>query len=398
MMTEAGKGTDMVILVKISNAGKGTEVSFPCREPELKWRLEKIGAYGGQDSPCLYLDEVLAPEALSGLQGAYVNLDELNCLARRLAMLDQKERRSFAAAMEAKGFRNLKGLINLSFNLARYTLVRDVSSLAEVGRAHRLHVDGGMPLKEYENEAQMAEEGRALLEKGGGIPTSYGLVFENGDVPFQEVYQGETFPDCGNPGTALVRAEVRSGENLEALYLPEDGLALKKALGRLGAECFSQCSICLEEECLDEEGLLGRVQEILDTEGIYEANRVLAAFHDCAGGEWGRLSALFAYAGVREPDNLVLLARNLEQFGFVPGISTPEEVGHFFLERTEEFFLSPVLSPFLDFVRLGEALIQEKEGKFVPGGFVYYSGYWQAEDVLGQLGEEGGTVTLGGMQ
>lgn len=397
-MTDAGKGTDEVVLVKISNAGKGTEVFFPCRESELRRKLEKIGAYGGQDAPSFYLDAVLAPEALSGLQGTFVNLDELNCLARRLGMLDQKERRRFAAAMEAKGCRDLPGLINLAFNLAHYTLIRDVSSLAEVGRIQRLQVDGGMPLKEYENEARMAEEGRALLEKGRGIPTSFGLVFENEDVPFQEVYQGKTFPDCGNPGTALVRAEVRFGENLEALYLPEDGLALKKALGRLGAECFSQCSICLEEECLDEEGLLGRIQEILDTEGIYEANRVLAAFHDCAGGEWERLSALFAYAGVREPDNLVLLARNLEQFGFVPGISTPEEVGHFFLERTEEFFLSPKLLPFLDFARLGEALIKEKEGKFVPGGFVYYSGYWQAEDVLGRLEEEGGTMTFGGMQ
>lgn len=387
-----------MILVEIANAGKKTEVFFPCREGELKRRLEKIMAYGEQDAPHFYLDAVLVPEGLSALQGEYVNLDELNCLARKLGTFAPKERRQFLAAMEAGEFREFKGLINLAFNLARYTLIQDAGSLAEVGRVHRLNVDGGMSLQEYEDEAWMAEEGRRLLRNCRGIPTSYGLIFENRDVPFEEVYKGGVFPDCGNPGTALVRAEIHFGDAMEALYLPEDSLALKKALGRLGAEDFSQCSICLVGECLGHEGLLGRIQEILETEGIHGANEVLSAFYDCVGGEWERLSALLEYAGAREAENLAVLARNLEQFGFVPGISTAEEVGHFFIERTGEFFLSPELLPFLDFARLGEALIQEKEGKFVPSGFVYYSGYWEAEDVLGQLEEErGGEIRLGGM-
>lgn len=50
-----------MITVKISNDGESTHVRFPCRETELEGKLEEIGAYGKQNAPHFYIEDVTEP-------------------------------------------------------------------------------------------------------------------------------------------------------------------------------------------------------------------------------------------------------------------------------------------------------------------------------------------------
>ncbi len=50
---------------------------------------------------------------------------------------DTQEIKQFFAAIYHCKFSQVKDLINLTFNLSRYTLIQDLSSMEAVGRVHR---------------------------------------------------------------------------------------------------------------------------------------------------------------------------------------------------------------------------------------------------------------------
>ena len=69
----------------------------------------------------------------------------------------------------------LKNIINLTYNLARFTLVEDTNDVECVGRIHMLNVRGGLSESEYQDKDWLAAEGKKLLESGTGIDTEYGM-------------------------------------------------------------------------------------------------------------------------------------------------------------------------------------------------------------------------------
>lgn len=73
---------------------------------------------------------------------------------------------------------DLERLINLSFNINHYSVIRDVSDLAGIGQYHLLNIRGSLSKTELET-IDFAQAGRDLLSSGKGIPTDYGLLFEN---------------------------------------------------------------------------------------------------------------------------------------------------------------------------------------------------------------------------
>ena len=78
------------------------------------------------------------PESLRYLYGKQWSVDELNFLSKRLESFDNLEETQFHAAVNYLQPQSIKDLINLSFNLPRYSLISSVSNLAEVGRTHTM--------------------------------------------------------------------------------------------------------------------------------------------------------------------------------------------------------------------------------------------------------------------
>lgn len=112
------------------------------------------------------------------LNGIKVCADELNFLARSIERFDDSEYNQFMAAASLEKSPDLERLINLSFNINHYSVIRDVSDLAGIGQYHLLNIRGSLSKTELET-IDFAQAGRDLLSSGKGIPTDYGLLFEN---------------------------------------------------------------------------------------------------------------------------------------------------------------------------------------------------------------------------
>lgn len=64
-----------------------------------------------------------------------------------------------------------------------------------------------------------AKIGKDLIESGKGIPTAYGVMFINEDIPMDIVYNGKHFPEYDYKGSLATVAVTCKGET-EYLYLP----------------------------------------------------------------------------------------------------------------------------------------------------------------------------------
>ena len=115
-------------MIKLKNKYRDnqTDLRFPCTEKEMSAALERIHAEDVTPLE-LYVSEVIFPEELGCLQDRFVNLDEVNFLAKRMDSFFGDEEYQFYEAMKLEGFDTLPDLINLSFNLNRYPLIQDIS-------------------------------------------------------------------------------------------------------------------------------------------------------------------------------------------------------------------------------------------------------------------------------
>ena len=142
---------------------------------------------------CAEFTDVIFPEELDHLKDRFVNLDELNYLAKRMESFFGTEEEQFYEAMKQEGFTELKDLINLSFNLNKYCLIQNIGNMGKIGQEYLLNRDGSIPANDDANP-KYAEIGRRLMQSGTGIVTEHGILFVDEDVQFQELYDGQVFP------------------------------------------------------------------------------------------------------------------------------------------------------------------------------------------------------------
>ena len=126
-----------MIKIRIRNADHEVDVRFPISESELFAKLAEIHAVEDRNAAqSVYVTEVYWPEEFSALKDRYANLDELNYLARRMESFDTLEYDQFLIGISKLDSKEVKNLINLTFNLHHFTLCQDVSSYGKIGRAY----------------------------------------------------------------------------------------------------------------------------------------------------------------------------------------------------------------------------------------------------------------------
>ena len=141
-------------------------IAFPANDNVLHEKCKEIRA-AENFPPTAIMEEIIEPKKLSVLENQIVNLDELNYLAKRFDSFSDEEMAQFFAAMEYENIRNLKDLINLSYNLDKYTLITDVSDMSAVGLAYMLNTEGCVDPKEVGSE-KLARIGYDLLNSNKG--------------------------------------------------------------------------------------------------------------------------------------------------------------------------------------------------------------------------------------
>ena len=86
-----------MITVTVQNHNNFATLTFPCSENEMEKKLEELDRWD-ETNVTLFVDKVSKPEELSVLQDRFIDLDEVNYLAKRMDSFDRNERKQFFAA------------------------------------------------------------------------------------------------------------------------------------------------------------------------------------------------------------------------------------------------------------------------------------------------------------
>ena len=265
-----------MIKATIQNSPYCTEIRFPCSEAELSKKLGELGMNPEHLAPMAMVLEI-EPSELSVLTDCDVSLDALNYLGKRLDGMDKLESKQFLAALscdEADIGYGLKNIINLTYNLARFTLIEDTNDVERVGRIHMLNVRGGLSESEYQNKDWLAAEGMKLLESDTGIDTEYGKLYINEDMPFEENSNGTTFPPYLYNGSP-VAVDIGYMGLTETVELPCEDIAIKKALCRLGADDILDCKVEVDSSRDISDEQWERICAVEKTKDIFGLNNLL---------------------------------------------------------------------------------------------------------------------------
>ena len=283
--------------------------------------------YPGQSIPDIIeknsvvtVSEVTEPESLKYMEGHEWNIEEINFLAKRMESFDKREKRQFDAIASQLKPSTGQDLINQTFNLSRYTLISDFSSLTEIGKTHIINRKQAMSFDEMAS-TDFAKIGKDLIESGKGIPTAYGVMFINEDIPMDIVYNGKHFPEYDYKGSLATVAVTCKGET-EYLYLPCSIQDINHALTKLPAKTWEECECTLESSNFPAEDWNENSKSILANEGVYCLNNVCEAvrrLHD--ESDFEKLSAAMQMADVDDSGSIAVIANQLSDFIYEGGLA-----------------------------------------------------------------------------
>ncbi len=266
-----------MIKATIQNSPYCTEIRFPCSETELSKKLGEIGINPEHLAPMATVIEI-EPEEMSMLTDCDVSLDALNFLGKRMDGMSKGERDQFLAVLSCPEISEewgLKNIINLTYNLERFTLIEDTDNLERIGRTHILNVRGYISASESNDHEWLSEQGVKLLESGSGIETDYGKIFINKDVPFKEVFNGTTFPAYYCEMNSVAEIAIEYNNLIELVELPCEDITIKKALCRLGADGLKDCKILVDSTRDITDEWSERISEVEKTKDLFGLNELL---------------------------------------------------------------------------------------------------------------------------
>ena len=361
------------------------EIEFPCTNSELQRKLREVRP-PDESTNEIFVLSVHQPTALSMLQDQFLDMDEVNFLAKRMDSFTYDELLQFYAAAQHEGLRSPKDLINLTFNLPRYTVIHDLRNMEAIGKAYYLNINGAI-LPDEQKRTDFAVIGRELIRSGNGRATEFGLLFKNQDVPFQEVYDGVNFPEYYH-SECLATVSIEHDGKAEYLYLPCEDLSITKAMYRINASDVDELVATLENFEVDAPEWFDRLKKILQDESIFDLNDVLAAINS-ADINLDKLSAIMEYADADSPAAIIVLAEHIDDFVFVPDVHDPVAVSTSTIASIKGYTIHPHLDEFFDHQRFGEHLIKQYDGKFVSGGYVCMDEGAYLEELLDKIQDEG---------
>ncbi|HBO65232.1 MAG TPA: hypothetical protein DD628_00915 [Clostridiales bacterium] len=245
-----------------------------------------------------------------------------------------------------------------------------------------------MSLEEIK-QTDFAKIGRELLASGKGIPTEYGLLFINEDIPEEQVYDGKHFPEYAYKDSLLCVSVSCKGET-EYLYMPCSVADINNALSKLPAESWSDCKLSIEWDNLRESSWLGKCDKILQSEDAYCLNRVSEVLNQFRLDKaYTKLSAALDLAHVDDSASIVTLANQLDDFIFFPTANDSYDVGRLWIDQVAELRYDEELEDYIKFEVYGEDIVNSHDGKFLDnGGYIVVNEGVNLEELLKGAEEE----------
>jgi len=346
------------------------DINFPIDEESMMEKLSTININDSNIADCYVVKVRGKVPALCVLENNCINADELNFLARRIDSLDKNELVKFQGAIAREGICTMKDLINLTFNLHNYTVVTDFSNLKNIGSRYYLDKNVGCPVSEMEG-LDLEAIGRDLLNSGDGRVTPYGVVFCN-QLSIQEVYDGKMFPDYDYTSDYILKLEVTkkdapSPDSKAWLYLPTSKACIIKALLRLGADTYNNCTY----KCVDSSRLSEAFMESLSlTDNIGGLNELSKIIRELESEEITKLEAVLDFVKSSTAGEMIELVRSLDHFFFVADISGAEQYGRHLIMESGKLKYHSELEQYIDFAKYGKNCLEREQGCFTSYGYV----------------------------
>lgn len=361
------------IELSLQNKGRNINVKFPCTESEYQAACRELESKDNY----AFVKDVVEPKVLAFKKDTFVNLDEINYLAKRMDSFDQKELFSFFAAVEVGDYLSTKDLINLTFNQTCYTLIRDVSNLKSVGRNYVLCREVAISADELE-KMDLEKIGRELLSTGKGIPTNYGLLFRNEGVAFEDVYKGKGFPPYYYTGGEVLGVEIKKNGEKDYIYFPCEKTEIERALKRIGAGDISECNKSIDF-CGGDREWENYFNDLLQKNDIESVNAIssainrLGATEDAISENLYKLTAVMEFAGVTTADTekVVRLAGCLEEFEYYREIGNDYNLGTKLIEN-EIGSAAEKIDDYIDYDKYAQDFLEERGGAYTKYGDVVY--------------------------
>lgn len=369
---------EKTIRVQIMNGVRRAILSFPCRERQMEDAMKRICENG--ECPQQPLVEIIFPKELSMLENRYVNLDELNYLAKRMDSFSSDELMKFYSAVEYEQYEDMENLINLTFNLHGYTLIRDVSSMEAVGKAMLDDLRGGIWENEFSSEDYISFA-KDLLSLDTVTLTKYGILYKN-ENEVERLYDGTVFPNYAYAEDWQLNLAMEYHGRTEYLFLPDEEAAIDKALARLGAGYSEDCKVSVEKSNVPDADWNECLERVRKQEGLFELNELMQAV-DPGRIDMKKLTAVIQYAGADCSAQIINLAAHLDEFEYLPDAEDAFDVGREMFEREVGSFLSETMKKHFNFEAFGEEMIKTQKGSFSEiGGYVYLAGNKTLDEIL----------------
>jgi len=314
-------------------------------------------------------------------KGTNVNLDELDYLAKRLDSFDDYEKTEFQGMASRLDLHGVDEFINLTFCCQEVTVVTDFNNLESLGRRHYLTLGGGASMEEMQGR-DFRSVALALLDGEVGRVTPYGVVYDNG-FEMSQLYDGRNFPEyCYEDCIMEVEMSSRyasADSPVTYLYLPITQIQQARAIARAGSN-FS------EDMCLRflESALLEEVDAALDfeNENLIDLNEMCRAIQPLNQAEREKLGAVILFTKPEQAGQIANLAKELEQFDYVPKVRTPEEYGKYMIMDSGHYEYDENLAGYIDFAKYGKEHVENEQGQFNDRGYVSYHGTLSLDELM----------------
>ena len=378
----------------IQNKRAEKRIEFPCDEDKYRLICKDLKLTDNR----VFIKSVIWLKDFSFLEGEIVDFDEVNYLGKRINGFDSYENRRFFAAIETREYLTVQDMINLTFNLDCYTLVKDISNLKNIGYNRVLSSRGCIGVDELE-KMDLEKIGRELLSTGKGIPTNYGLLFRNEDVVFEDVYKGKGFPAYYYKGGEVLGVAIENGGEQDYIYFPCEETEINRAVQRIGASDISECHKSIDFCGGDREwenyfnGLLQK-NDIESVNAISSAINRLGANLDAISENLYKLSSVMEFAGVTTADTekVIRLAGCLAEFEYYREIGNDYNLGTKLIEN-EIGSAAEKIDEYIDYEKYAQDFLEENGGAYTKYGDVVYLREDQTLSAI--LGEN--DITMGGM-
>ena len=318
---------------------------------------------------------------LKRLEGTGVNVDELDYLVKRLDSFTDSELAQFQGMAYRLGTSDMTDLINLTFCCQEATVITDFSNLEQIGREHYMNLHGGCAsMEELERLDARRTALDLILNDTSGQITPYGVVYDNG-MQLEQLYDGCHFPDYKYSGSLMdvSLTSVHDARQTVFLSLPMPERQMERLIFRSGfeSEDFARLSI---QSCEFPQSLRPILSK--DQESVFDLNRLCRACSGLSRQEWSKLEAAAAIAAPEDSAQLRRLVENLDLFGFVPDVHTPEEYGRHMIQQSGRFDYDSELDAFYDYEKCGRQRIQEEQGRFTESGYIAYHGTLTLDELI----------------